>query len=94
MSDNDQAGESSKAAIPPHNDGPSERSKYEKNWELDTKHVELYKEKDKVYVRGARGVDPKPYKIYKVLGEAQYNLSRDGKCDGKVYRQEDIQTIP
>ena len=39
-------------------------------------------------------MDPKPYKIYKVLGDAQYKLSRDGKSDGKVYKQEDLQTVP
>ena len=50
--------------------------------------------KDTVYFKGSRGVDPKPYKIYKVLGEAQYKLSRDGKSDGTVYREEDLQTVP
>ncbi|CAF9917795.1 MAG: hypothetical protein ALECFALPRED_000369 [Alectoria fallacina] len=94
MSDDNQAGESSKAAIPPHDDGPDERSVYVKNFGLNKQSIELYKEKDKVYVKEARGTDPKPFKIYKVLGDGQYKLSRDGKSDGKVYRQEDLQTVP
>ena len=56
--------------------------------------VSLYKKRDTVYLIGVRGVDPKPYKIYQVLGDASYKLSRDGKCDGKVYKQEDLQTVP
>lgn len=56
--------------------------------------MELYKLKQKVYVKGDRGVDPKAYKIYKILGDGQYKLSRDGKSDGKVYREEDLQTVP
>ena len=39
-------------------------------------------------------MDPRPYRIYKVLGDAQYKLSRDGKCDGMVYGQEDLRTVP
>ena len=61
---------------------------------MSIQSVELYKERDKVYLKVARGVDPRPYKIYKVLGDAQYKLSRDGKCDGKVYPQEDLRTVP
>ena len=54
----------------------------------------LYKDGDKVHVKGARGVDPKPYKIYKVLGDGQYKLSRDGRSSSKVYREEDLLTVP
>ena len=54
----------------------------------------LYKEKEQVYLRGIRGADPKPYKIYKVLGDGQYKLSRDGRSSNKVYREEDLQTVP
>ncbi|CAD6575585.1 MAG: hypothetical protein ASARMPREDX12_007385 [Alectoria sarmentosa] len=89
-----KAGESSAAAIPQHNDGPDERSFYDKNFDMNNQSLELYKEKDIVYVRGARGTDPKPFKIYKVLGDGQYKLSRDGKSDGKVYKQEDLQRVP
>lgn len=56
--------------------------------------MELYKLKQKVYVKGVRGVDPKPYKIYVILGDGQYKLSRDGKSDGKVYKEEHLQTVP
>ena len=46
-----------------------------------------------VYHRGVRGVDPKPYKIYKVYSDGEYKLSRNGKSNGKVYK-EDLQTDP
>lgn len=45
-----------------------------------------------VYHKGFRGVDPRPYKISKVLGDGRYKLSRDGKSDDKVYLEEDLQT--
>ncbi|KAL9066068.1 MAG: hypothetical protein Q9161_007793 [Pseudevernia consocians] len=89
-----KAGVSPEVAIATHNDGPDKRSKYEENFDLKKKSIELYKDKAKVYLVGARGVDPKPYKIYKVLGDGQYKLSRDGKSDGKVYRQEDLRSEP
>ena len=54
----------------------------------------LYKEGQKVYHKGVRGVDPKPYKIYEVLGDGQYKLSRDGRSNSKVYKEEDLQTVP
>ena len=43
-----------------------------------------------MYLKLARGVDPKPYKIWKVLGNGQYRLSRDGQSDGKVYLEQDL----
>ena len=46
------------------------------------------------YLKGARGIDPKPYKIEKTLGDGQYELSRDGTCDHKVYLQENLRTHP
>lgn len=58
------------------------------------KAIELYKENELVYLKGARGVDPKAYKIYQVLGNGQYKLSRDAKSDGKIYRQEDLRNKP
>lgn len=59
--------------------------------------VALYKVDQDVYLRGTRGVDPSPYKIHKVLGEGQYELSRDGKVekDGsspKIFYEEKLQT--
>ena len=60
-----------------------------------TKLPELYtKGQYPIYNKGARGVDPNPYSISKVLGDGQYHLERGGKCDGKVYRQENLQTEP
>lgn len=90
MSDSNEAGESSNAELPPHHNGPSHRSKYEKNPDLNTKAPELYKEKDEVFVQGRRGVDPNPYRIWKILGSGQYKLSRDGKSDGKIYKEQDL----
>lgn len=43
-----------------------------------------------VFLKGARGVDPKPFKIYQVLGDAEYKLSRDGKSNRKIYREENL----
>ena len=59
-----------------------------------TKLPELYKRGDTVYNKGARGIDPKPFKISKVLGDGQYHLERGGSCNGKVYYQENLQTEP
>ena len=47
-----------------------------------------------MYYKGIRGVDPKPYKVYEVLGEGQYKLRRDSKTDKQVYKDEDLQTVP
>ena len=55
----------------------------------------MYREREyPIYKKGPRGVDPKPYTIYQVLGDGQYYLERNGKCDGKVYRQEILQREP
>lgn len=47
-----------------------------------------------MYLKGTRGIDPKPYKIHEVLGDGQYKLLRDGKCDGKIYLQENLRSEP
>lgn len=39
-------------------------------------------------------MDPKPFRIHKVLGDGQYELTRDNNCNGLVYRQEDLRTEP
>ncbi|KAL8791923.1 MAG: hypothetical protein Q9195_005499 [Heterodermia aff. obscurata] len=81
----------------PEGQGPESRSRYVKHSDLDrlTELPELYtKGQYPIYNKGARGIDPKPYKISKVLGDGQYHLERGGKCDGKVYYQENLQTEP
>ncbi len=55
---------------------------------------EPYKVGEAVYVKLARAVDPNPYDIHTLLGNGQYYLSRDGKMDRKVYRQENLQKEP
>lgn len=62
--------------------------------DLGNQYPEPYKTGQVVYHKGARGIDPKPYKIHKILGDGQYELSRDGKCDHKVYLQEKLQLEP
>ena len=59
-----------------------------------SQYPELYKGGQQVYVRGPRGVGSKPVRIQQLLGDGQYRLSRDGLCDGKVYRKEALQTEP
>lgn len=60
-----------------------------------TQSPELYtKGQFPIYNKGPRGVDPRPYTISKVLGNGQYKLERDGRCDGKVYLQGKLQTEP
>lgn len=54
----------------------------------------LYRVDQQVYLKGARGVDPNPYKIHQVLGDGNYELSRNGECDHKVYLEENLQTEP
>ena len=39
----------------------------------------LYKSDQIVYIKGPRRVDPAIHKIYKVLGDGQYQLSRHGQ---------------
>ena len=39
-------------------------------------------------------MDPKPFRISEVVGDGQYKLSRDGKDDEKVQKEEDLQTEP
>ena len=51
-------------------------------------YLERHRVGDEVYLKTARGVDPDPFMIHKVLGEGQYELSRDGKCDHEIYQQE------
>ena len=45
-------------------------------------------------LRGANGVDPKPYKIHAVLFDGQYRLSRDRRLDGRVFLEEDFEPAP
>ena len=59
-----------------------------------TQVPEIYANGEYAYLQGPRGVDPEPYKIYKVLGDGQYKLSRNGKSDGRVYRAEDLLEDP
>ena len=40
---------------------------------------DLYRICQEIYVRGPRGTDPKPYKIYEALGNDQYKLSRNNE---------------
>lgn len=66
-------------------------SRYFQNRDFDWAAVpELYAKGQFAYLRGPRGVDPEPYKIYQVLGDGQYKLSRNGKSDGEIYREEDL----
>ena len=60
----------------------------------ESQYPDPYRVDQEVYLKGARGIDPKPYKIKKVLGDGQYELSRDGQCDHKAYLQENLQTEP
>ena len=53
-----------------------------------------YKAGDRVLLRDSRSDDPKRYKIFKVLGHGEYKLSRNGKSDGKVYREKDLLEDP
>lgn len=94
MSGPHEGGDSSTAVNPLRL--PESRSRYEKDPDLDlsTRYPEPYKTGQVVYHKGARGIDPKPYKIHKILGDGQYELSRDGKCDHKVYLQEKLQLEP
>ena len=54
----------------------------------------LYKVGSQVYVRGTRGVDPRPYTVSQCLNDGQYKLSRDGKLDDRVYMEERLQLPP
>ncbi|KAL6719063.1 hypothetical protein ACLMJK_003298 [Lecanora helva] len=82
----------------PH--GPSERSRYVRNEEMNEimkpseMFVEAWREKRPVYHKGPRGGNPKPFTIREVLGNGQYTLEQDGKCDGKIYLEEDLSTEP
>ena len=55
---------------------------------------EVYRKGAEVFLKGPRGVDPNPYKIWKILDNGQYKLSRDGKSDGKVYKAVDLKGVP
>ena len=44
-------------------------------------------------LRTVKDIDPRPYRIHKVLNDGQYHLSRDGRSDGRVYGEEDLQTV-
>ena len=61
---------------------------------LPAKDPEIFEVDRQVYVKGARGIDPNPYTILKVLGNGQYQLLRNGKSDGKVYKQDNLQLEP
>ena len=63
-------------------------SRYVKPFKLPPLH--LYDVGDQVFVLGPRGTDPKPYRIFKLLPDAAYELSRDGVCDNNIYREEDL----
>ena len=54
----------------------------------------LYKVGDGVLLVGPRGVDPDPYRIYRVLGDGRYKLSRHGELNGKNHRAEDLREDP
>ena len=43
-------------------------------------------------MEGARGLDPNPYIIHKLLRDGQYKLSRDGFPIDIIYNQEDLRT--
>lgn len=62
--------------------------------ETSCQHIEIYKVGQEVYHSLPRGVDPKPYKIKEVLGDEQYKLERNGVCDDKIYKGEDLQPEP
>ena len=55
---------------------------------------EIYKAGDKVYVKEVRRVDPDPYKIYTSLGDGQYQLSRHGRIESKIFGMESLTTKP
>lgn len=57
------------------------------------KSADLYRVNDEVHIQTARGVDPTPYRIWKVLGHGQYKLSGNGKSNGKVYLEQDLQGV-
>ncbi|MCJ1453538.1 hypothetical protein MMC28_003885 [Mycoblastus sanguinarius] len=94
MSDNNEAGDSSNATNPPPPRIPDTRSRYLPNPSMKLTYPELYSENQTVYLNGPRGVDPNPYKIHQVLGDGQYHLWRNGRCDRKVYKQENLQLTP
>ncbi len=59
---------------------------------LFQQYPEIYKPGDRVYLKGVRGVDPNPYKIYKCVGDGQYELSRYGRVENGYFLQENLQT--
>ena len=59
----------------------------------------LYKSDQIVYIRGPRRVDPAIHKIYKALGDGQYQLSRHGQvvqnqagAGPRIFEEGDLQT--
>lgn len=61
---------------------------------LQAEYPERYHIRDKVYLKGNRGVDPKPYKIHDVHGNGRYTISRDGKIDPQIHLVDSLQTEP
>ena len=57
---------------------------------IQTSDDETHQVGQEIYVEGARGIDPNPYKIHEVLGNGQYRLSRDGKVVRRVFAQENL----
>ncbi|KAK0513556.1 hypothetical protein JMJ35_003920 [Cladonia borealis] len=72
---------------------PDKRSRYDPKAAALT-FPELYTVGQLVYLHGARGTDPNPYRIYEVLGDGQYKLSRNSMVERRIYREEDLQTRP
>ena len=61
---------------------------------LQTEYPERYKVGEEVYLKGTRGVNPKPYKIHEVHGSGRYKLSRDGKIESQIHLEGSLQTEP
>lgn len=50
----------------------------------------MYKKGETVFLKGIRGIDPRPYKINEVLNDDSYRLSRDGLIQRGVFKDEDL----
>lgn len=56
----------------------------------DLSKFSLYKVGELVFIKRGSRADPEPYRISKVLDDGQYQLSKDGVCDNKIYFEESL----
>lgn len=89
--------------MPEYNEGESSNNRDSQSPDTRSRYTpkaaaltfpELYTVGQSVYLHGARGIDPNPYRIYEVLGNGQYRLSRNSIVERGTFREDDLQTRP